>query len=272
MPSARRRRSTSSVRSGSAATRSSETSSVSRSGSQPRRSSARATPAGRSKSSRSAGPRLTATPSPGPMPADLLQRAVEHVGGERARQPALLRERQEVCGREQPAPRVLPAHERLDAGDGPARQVGLRLVVQDELAVVDRVAQLADEREPLAAVVVARRQVDLVAGAHPLGLVHRDVGALQQPDRVGRVLGVERDADARVDVDGDVLDVERALERVPQAQPRGARRGLVAGREHERELVAAQPRERVVLADRARPAAARSGAGPRRPRDGRACR
>ena len=182
---------------------------------------------------------------------DLVQRAVEHERGQRAREAALLRQRQEVPGREQPAPRVLPAHERLDAAHGAARQVGLGLVVQDELPGVDRVAQLAHEREALAAVAVARGQVDLVPGPHPLRLVHRDVGALQQPDRVARVLREERDADARVDVDGDVLDLEGALERAPQPQAGGARGRLVAGREHERELVAAEARERVVLAHRA---------------------
>ena len=44
-----------------------------------------------------------------------VQRAVEHEGGQRARQPALLDQRQEVPGAEQAALRVLPAHERLDA-------------------------------------------------------------------------------------------------------------------------------------------------------------
>ena len=113
--------------------------------------------------------------------ADLLQRAIEHERGQRAREAALLDQRQEVAGAEQPALGVLPAHERLDAAHGARPQLGLRLVVQDELAGLERGAELADEREPLAAVVVAAGEVDLVAGAHALGLVHRDVGALQQP-------------------------------------------------------------------------------------------
>ena len=87
-----------------------------------------------------------------------------------------------------------------------------------------------------------------MAGAHALGLVHRDVGALQQPHRVLRVVREERDADAGVDVDVDAADRERFLERGAQPQARGAGRGLVAGLEDDRELVAAQPRQRVVLA------------------------
>ena len=87
-----------------------------------------------------------------------------------------------------------------------------------------------------------------MAGAHALGLVHGDVGALQQPHRVLRVVREERDADAGVDVDVDAADRERLLERGAQPQARGAGRGLVAGLEDDRELVAAQPRQRVVLA------------------------
>jgi hypothetical protein len=49
-----------------------------------------------------------------------------------------------------------------------------------------------------------------------------------------------------VDVQRDVGDLERALERRPQAQAGRARRGLVAGRQHDGELVAAQARQRVV--------------------------
>ncbi len=115
---------------------------------------------------------------------DLVERAVEHERGQRAREPALLDQRQEVHGPEQPALRVLPAHERLDAAHVAAAQLGLRLVVEDELAGLERRAELADQREPLAAVAVAAGEVDLVAGAHALGLVHGDVGALQQPHRV----------------------------------------------------------------------------------------
>src|SRR5918995_6687479 len=196
-------------------------------------------------------PQVDGHPELRPERRHLFQRAVEDEGGQRAREPALFGERQEMSRREQPARRVLPAHERLHAPDRPPGQRRLRLVVQHELPRVDRAAQLADEREPVAAVVVARGQVDLVAGPHPLGLVHGDVGALQEPDRIPGVLREQRDADARVDVHGDVLDAEGVLERSAQPQPGGARGRLVPGRQHERELVPAEPRERVVLAHRA---------------------
>jgi hypothetical protein len=96
-------------------------------------------------------------------------------------------------------------------------------------------------------VAVAAREVDLVARPHPLGLVHRDVGALEQPERVAGVLGEGRDADAGVDVDPDAAHLEGALQRRPQPEARGAGRRLVARRQHDCELVAAQARERVLV-------------------------
>ena len=203
---------------------------------------------------------------------DLLQRAVEHEPGQRPGQPALLHQRQELARAEQAADRVLPAHERLDPVHRAGLEIRLRLVVDDQLARLERAVELADQREPLARVVVARGQVDLVAGAQPLGLVHRHVGALEQAERVGRVLREQGDADAGVDVQPDVGHLERALERGAQPQRGGARGGVVARREDDGELVAAEPRERVLLAQQLPAAAGRSGAAPRRRRGGRACR
>ena len=110
--------------------------------------------------------------------------------------------------------------------------------MQDELPAVDGAAQLADQRQALAAVPIARREVDLVAGARPLGRVHRHVGALQETERVAGMLGVQRDADAGVDVHAHALHREGPFERRPQAQAGDARRRLVTRLEHERELVA----------------------------------
>ena len=274
-PTERSPTSTSTVRSTSPMTTSSETSSSRCSGSKAWRSSRRVDLAGQPEVEQVGGAEVHGDADVVARPAqaaDLPQRAVEHEGRQRAREAALLHERQELARPEQPALRMLPAHERLHPAHRPGLQRGLRLVVDDELARPQRAVQLADQREPAAAVVVARRQVDLVAGAHPLGLVHGHVRALQEPERVAGVLGEERDADARVHVDADVADLERALERRPEAQPGRARRRLVArarGRPRTR-------RRRAAPACRARAGAAagaaRSGAGPRPRRGGRACR
>ena len=66
------------------------------------------------------------------------------------------------------------------------------------------------------------------------------------------MLGEQRDADTGVDVQRDVGDLERALERHPQAQTGRARRGLVAGRQHDGKLVAAEARQHVVGAQQLR--------------------
>ena len=176
-------------------------------------SSTRDTSLGNPRSSRSAGDEVHGdreVEAVAAALADLLQRAVEHERGQGAAEPAVVGERQEVGRHQQPAPRVRPAHERLDAADRARRDLRLRLVVQDELAALQPVAQLAQQLQPAPRVVVARGQVDLVAGAGALGLVHGHVGALQQPERVARVLGEERDADRRVDVHADAADGEGA--------------------------------------------------------------
>ena len=83
--------------------------------------------------------------------------------------------------------------------------------------MVDGVAQLTDEFEALAGVAIALAGVEGVPGARGLGLVHRDVGALQQRFGVGAVVGVQRDADARGDPHVDPLDGEALLERRSEA-------------------------------------------------------
>ena len=191
--------------------------------------------------------------------ADLLQRAVEHERGQRAAEPAVVGERQEVGRHQQPAARVRPAHERLDAAHRARRDLGLRLVVQDRArrsSSPSRSSPSSSSRR--AAVVVARGQVDLVAGARALGLVHRDVGALEQAERVARVLGEERDADAGVDVHADPADARTSCSSAARSRrPAALARRLVARVEHDRELVAAEPRQRV-----ARRAAPSSRRGP----------
>ena len=67
---------------------------------------------------------------------------------QRLDQLAALRLGHELRRHQQPLGRVLPAHERLDADGLPRREIDLGLVVQDQLAARDAVAQLAQERQP----------------------------------------------------------------------------------------------------------------------------
>ena len=187
-----------------------------------------------------------------PVPdAHLCQSAVEHRHRERPDQPGVLGERDEHVGADEPAPRVVPAHERLDAGDETGADRGLRLVVDDELALLERAAQLAGERQPRGAVGLLRAVVGLDAGAPALGDVHGDVGAAQERVDVAAVVGRDRHADARLGAHDDPVDVDR-LRDVPAQRLRKADRLHRVGdaREDDRELVAAEAGYRVARARR----------------------
>ena len=137
-----------------------------------------------------------------------------------------------------------PADQRLHATYDPGGQLGLGLILDAKLSDLNRAARLADQRQPLG-VAIASCHVNLVAGPYPLGLLHRDVSALQQAERVACMGGEHRDATTRVDVNGDVPDLERPLQSRMQPQRSHPGRRFIAGRERHRELIAAEPRERV---------------------------
>ena len=137
--------------------------------------------------------------------------------------------------------RVVPAHERLDADDAAGHDVGLGLVVQLELLVLERGAQLAGEREAARRVVVLLRLVEREAAAGLLGRVHGDVGALDQDLDVVAVVGVAGDADRAAHLERQPVDHERLAQR--GLEDLGHRLGVVGaehvGQQHA-ELVAAE--------------------------------
>ena len=183
--------------------------------------------------------------------AHLLQRGVEHVGGQRRDQAGLLGDRDELRRADEAEPRVLPARERLDADDRARLELGLGLEEERDLAVLDRLAQAAGERQAARAEAVEARLEHRVPAAALLGGVHRDVGALDQRLHARAVRGVAGHADARVDLEREALDRER----LAQAGEQLARDDVgVAGaaqlRQQHAELVAAEAGDRVVLAER----------------------
>ena len=93
--------------------------------------------------------------------------------------------------------------------------------------------------------------VDLVPGVLALRLVHRDVGVLQQHVDVVPVLRVEGDADARVDVNRQLVDDEVVIERGANLLGRigGSARVPEAGKQ-DAELVSAEARDRVAVTQR----------------------
>ena len=89
--------------------------------------------------------------------------------------------------------------------------------------------------------------------ARVLGVVHGSVGLLEQLGEVAPVARVERDADRGADGQGAAFDGERPAE--DREQPLAERRRLLARLEavpQDREIVAAQARERVLAPQRVR--------------------
>ena len=152
--------------------------------------------------------------------------------------------------------RVLPADERLDADDVAALQVELGLVVHDDLAGVERAAELGEAAQAARARVAGPRLGEAVGAALRLGGVKRGVGAAQERSGVAAVGGAEGDAGGRLDVHrGVVAEPELLLQRLAHAG--GERRRLVVagdGGGEDGEGVAAEMRERVERADGAREA------------------
>ena len=67
-------------------------------------------------------------------------RGLEYPQAQRHDDPGLLRELDELVGREQPPLRVLPAHERLDTDHAPVVELDDRLVVEAEVLFLERPA------------------------------------------------------------------------------------------------------------------------------------
>ena len=149
---------------------------------------------------------------------------------------------------------MVPAHERLDAGQAAGPQVDDRLEHQGELVEVGGALEVDAELVALAHRLVHPRVEDREAGlAVGLGHVHRDVGVAHEVRRPGDRVAGAGDADRRG-------RPRHACRRGCTA--RGARRpgarpwmrarlsdGLVL--DEDRELVAAEPGHEVALADEA---------------------
>ena len=189
-----------------------------------------------------------ATPSP---TRSLATRLVEHVSTERKNEAGLLGKADEVAGQHETPLRVLPAKESLDTDDVARAERDDGLVVDDELVGDDGALEIRLERKPLQHVLVHRR---LVHGVPPLPLalrpVHREIRASH--DLVRRLRpSVEGDPDARLRGHVGALDDERLGHRRedPVRHGHGAlgRRDVL---DHHGELVAAEPRTRVLGSNR----------------------
>ncbi len=125
------------------------------------------------------------------------------------------------------------------------------LILEDELAQSHRLEELVLGTDAARDRRLLDRLVDVDALGPCLGAVERDVGLRDQLlDRLVAA-GVDRDADAGVEIEARAPHLEgRLAQRADQALGGGARAGGVAVVEQQRELVAAEARQRVLLARR----------------------
>src|SRR5262249_19637812 len=109
---------------------------------------------------------------------------------------------QEFARANEAVPWTLPAQERLRTGDAPGPKRDLRLVVQDELVLVDCGSQIGieDQACAYAPVPVGSVRTENLA---PVLLcpIHRQVTVRQQFRHVGPVGGMHGDADAGAERD-----------------------------------------------------------------------
>jgi hypothetical protein len=154
-------------------------------------------------------------------------------------QARLLGDRDEPGRRDQAEPRVHPPDQRLHPANIAALHVDARLVVQHELALLDRPSKVALEGDVLRRLRVHVRRKEAV-GVPPrlLRVVHRHVRVAQQALHVARVVWEQGHADTRRDGHVLVGDAERLAEGPNEfARHDGHVRRVVDVREHDGELV-----------------------------------
>ena len=136
-------------------------------------------------------------PERAPPGRQLLAGVAQHPRSDGIDQARFFGDGDDLVGRDGAPRRVVPSQQRLDGDEAVGGQIDYRLEGHRQAVVIERLAQLADQREPLLQLRSHLLVEDGVAVlARLLGLVHGDVGVGDKRlDRGGRVVGHD-DADA----------------------------------------------------------------------------
>ncbi len=198
---------------------------------------------------------------PGRQPGrDLAAGGLEHPAADGHDQAAILGHRNEAGRRHLADFGIVPAQQRLEAGDAAAIDVELGLVGEAEFRAAQRLVQAILQQQVFAHLVVHRLVEEAIGvAAGRLGRVHRGIGPLQQGVEVLAVVRVEGDADAAARGDGVAVDEDGLGQAQQDLAGDALRRGRVGNVvEQDDELVAALPAHGVGVAH-----ALRRGATPR---------
>ena len=127
--------------------------------------------------------------------------------------PVFLGERNEGAGRDQPLARMMPAHQRLEAGDL-AADMRLRLIVQLDLVTHDGRAQILLQRALFAQLLIHRQLEEADRSARfRFRAEQGGVRVDDQGHRVGAVLREDGDADGHPHAQRNAVDVDIGVER-----------------------------------------------------------
>ena len=180
--------------------------------------------------------------------AELARGALQHEQAEIDDQADLLGDGDELRRRHAAHLGMVPARQRLEAGDRAVLEPHDRLIEDRDLLALERAAQVRFERQAVGLARAHRRleHLDAVA-ADALGVIHRELGVLEHLLGAVRLAVGKRDADRGGEEDLAVVERDRRAQRAAQRLGEGddALR-LPLRQQDQRELVAGEPRQRVL--------------------------
>ena len=154
----------------------------------------------------------------------VLERRVEHAQGERVDDVGELGQRNEARGRQHAQAWMIPSRERFEPAQRARRQSLTRGWKCTTISRLRTASVSSDEQDqPLVRVRVERGVVEHVALVALLRRVHRHVGAAHEAARVVGVVGRQRDAHARAQLEAESVDLDGRHRRRMGARSRDAR-------------------------------------------------